>query len=52
MGRVDYRYVHYFVRLEEGEPPKHFYLPHPMTPEEQLDKWMDEMRNRKVMNSL
>lgn len=52
MGRVEYKHVHYFVRLEEGTPPKHFYLPHPLTPEEQLDKWMMEMRNRKVINSL
>lgn len=51
-GRVEYKHVHYFVRLEEGEPPKHFYLPHPLTPEEQLDKWVDGMRKRKVISSL
>lgn len=51
-GLVEYKHVHYFVRLEEGEPPKHYYLPHPQSPEEQLDKWIDEMRNRKVINSL
>lgn len=51
-GRVEYKHVHYFVRLEEGPPPEHYYLPHPLTPDQQLDKWMDEMRNRKVINSL
>lgn len=51
-GRVEYKHVHYFVRLEEGEPPEHYYLPHPLTPEQQLDKWMEGMRNRKVINSL
>lgn len=52
MGRVEYKYVHYFVRLEEGTPPEHFYLPHPLSPEQQLEKWTQEMRNRKVINSL
>jgi large subunit ribosomal protein L22 len=51
-GVIEYKHTHYFVRLEEGKPPKHFYLPHPMTPVEQLSKWMDEMRKRKVINSL
>lgn len=52
LGRVEYKYVHYFVTLEEGEPPEHFYLPHPLSPEQQLEKWTEEMRNRKVINSL
>lgn len=52
MGRVEYKYVHYFLRLEEGTPPEHYYLPYPLTPEQQLEKWQEEMRNRKVINSL
>lgn len=51
-GRVEYKHVHYFCRLEEGSPPEHFYLPHPQTPEDQLDNWLQEMRNRKVINTL
>jgi large subunit ribosomal protein L22 len=40
------------VRLEEGTPPEHYYLPHPLTPEEQLNKWVADLRKRKVTNSL
>lgn len=52
MGRVEYKYVHYFVTLEEGSPPEHYYLPHPMSPDQQIEKWMGDLRNRKVTNSL
>lgn len=51
-GRVEYKHVHYFVTLEEGEPPKHYYQPYPLEPEQQIDKWIGEMRNRKVISSL
>jgi large subunit ribosomal protein L22 len=51
-GRVEYKYVHYFVRLEEGEPPQQYGVSHVIPPEQQLDKWIEEMRNRKVINSL
>lgn len=43
---------HYFVRLEEGQPPKHYYLPAPQTPEEQFENWLKQMRSRKVVSSL
>ncbi|KAI8440176.1 hypothetical protein MSG28_001566 [Choristoneura fumiferana] len=52
MGEVRYIYSHYFVRLEEGKPPKDFYKSNPLTPQQQLDKWMEQMRKRKVTNSL
>lgn len=52
VGIVHYRYCHYFVRLEEGKPPKHYYQPAPKTGEEWLQEWMEEMRNRKIYNSL
>lgn len=52
VGVVEYKHCHYFVRLEEGEPPKHYYLPEPLTPEDQFNKWMDQMRMRKVISSL
>ncbi|GAB0087003.1 39S ribosomal protein L22, mitochondrial [Sergentomyia squamirostris] len=51
IGRVEYKHCHYFVRLEEGPPPENYYTPN-LTPEEQLDKWMDKMRNRKITGSL
>ncbi|XP_041972875.1 39S ribosomal protein L22, mitochondrial [Aricia agestis] len=51
MGEVRYTYSHYFVRLEEGKPPKDYYLRNPLTPQEQLDKWLDQMRKRKIINS-
>lgn len=51
-GRVEYKFCHYFLRLEEGEPPKHYYLPAPQTPEEQFNTWLEGMRKRKVTSSL
>lgn len=51
-GIVEYKHCHYFVTLEEGEPPKHYYLPVPQTPEQQLEKWIEQMRSRKIINSL
>lgn len=52
VGKVEYKHCHYFVKLEEGAPPKHYYLPYPKTPDQQLDDYMDQMRKRKVTNSL
>lgn len=52
VGHVEYKHCHYFVRLEEGKPPENYYLPVPKTPEQQLDDWLDQMRKRKVYNSL
>ncbi|XP_067641544.1 large ribosomal subunit protein uL22m [Eurosta solidaginis] len=51
-GKVEYKHCHYFVRLEEGEPPKNYYLPVPQTPDQQLEKWFQQMRNRKITSSL
>lgn len=51
-GTIHYRYCHYFVRLEEGPPPKHYYLPYPKTGEELLEDWLKKMHMRKVSNSL
>ncbi|KAG5324135.1 RM22 protein, partial [Acromyrmex heyeri] len=52
MGVIHYRYCHYFVRLEEGPPPKHYYLPYPKTGEELLNDWMKQLHMRKIPNSL
>ncbi|XP_078051021.1 mitochondrial ribosomal protein L22 isoform X2 [Augochlora pura] len=51
-GEVRYKYCHYFVRLEEGKPPKDYYLKNPPSGEELLDEWMQQMKQRKVYNSL
>lgn len=49
---VHYRHTHYFVRLEEGKPPKNYYLPAPKSGEELLKEWMEQMHRRKISNSL
>lgn len=50
-GAIEYKYVHYFVRLEEGKPPKDYYGKE-ITPEKQLDNWLEQKRKRKIYNSL
>lgn len=52
MGKVEYFHCHYFVRLEEGSPPKHYYQNVPKEPSEQLEEWLQQMRRRKIINSL
>lgn len=52
VGKVEYMHCHYFVRLEEGKPPKNYYMPNPQTPEQQLETWTDQMRKRKIISSL
>ncbi|KAJ8724979.1 hypothetical protein PYW07_015937 [Mythimna separata] len=51
MGEVRYQFSHYFVRLEEGKPPADYYKINPLTPQEQLDNWLEQMRKRKIINS-
>lgn len=51
VGQVEYKHCHYFVRLEEGAPPKDYYNK-TVTPEEQLEKWFESMRKRKITNTL
>lgn len=51
MGKVQYFHCHYFVRLEEGSPPAHYYSK-PKEPHEQLQQWLEKMRQRKIINSL
>ncbi|XP_068245143.1 uncharacterized protein mRpL22 [Palaemon carinicauda] len=48
-GTVKYSYCHYFVTLEEGEPPEHYY-PHTrhLTGPEMLQQWMDDLRKRNI----
>jgi large subunit ribosomal protein L22 len=53
VGKVEYFHCHYFVRLEEGTPPKHYYpFKRTLTGPELLEKWLQQMRKRKIPNSL
>ncbi|XP_057665289.1 39S ribosomal protein L22, mitochondrial [Diorhabda carinulata] len=51
VGKVEYFHCHYFVKLEEGKPPEHFPTS-PKKPPEQLADWLEQMRKRKIINSL
>ncbi|XP_011498342.1 PREDICTED: 39S ribosomal protein L22, mitochondrial [Ceratosolen solmsi marchali] len=51
-GEVRYTYCHYFVRLEEGEPPKDYYKTNHKSSSELLEDWKEQMRRRKIPNSL
>lgn len=51
-GIIEYFHCHYFVRLEEGTPPKHYYQNVPKEPHEQLEDWLKQMRQRKIIKSL
>lgn len=51
-GRVDYRYSHYFVRLEEGPPPKQYYWSEDRSGEGLLKRWLEEKRDRRIFNTL
>ncbi|XP_023702237.1 39S ribosomal protein L22, mitochondrial [Cryptotermes secundus] len=53
VGKVEYFHCHYFVRLEEGTPPKHYYpFKRELTGSELLENWLQQMRKRKIPNSL
>ncbi|CAK9831844.1 39S ribosomal protein L22, mitochondrial [Anthophora retusa] len=52
MGIVHYRYTNYFVRLEEGKPPKNYYVKPLQAGEEMFKEWMESMHRRKIHNSL
>ncbi|XP_076278646.1 mitochondrial ribosomal protein L22 isoform X2 [Lasioglossum baleicum] len=51
-GEVRYKHCHYFVRLEEGKPPKDYYLKNPPSGQEMLENYMNSLKQRKVYNSL
>lgn len=51
VGHIEYKHSHYFVRLEEGKPPADYYGKD-KTPEQQLETYVDNMRKRKITNSL
>ncbi|XP_076252638.1 mitochondrial ribosomal protein L22 [Rhynchophorus ferrugineus] len=51
-GIIEYIHCHYFVRLEEGPPPENYYQHTPKEAHEQLEEWLQQMRRRKITNSL
>ncbi|CAH1397173.1 unnamed protein product [Nezara viridula] len=52
VGEVEYKYCNYYIRLEEGQPPANYYNKPVMDKEILLSKWIEQMRNRKVISSL
>ncbi|XP_035207189.1 39S ribosomal protein L22, mitochondrial-like isoform X2 [Stegodyphus dumicola] len=50
-GIIHYRYCHYFVRLVEGPPPKHYYTPE-LTGNEKLEEYFAELRARRIHRTL
>ncbi|KAK3883536.1 hypothetical protein Pcinc_012140 [Petrolisthes cinctipes] len=52
-GKVEYKHCHYFVTLEEGEPPEHYYWHRrPLTPQEMLEEWLESQRRRIIPGAL
>ncbi|CAN7937001.1 unnamed protein product [Ixodes hexagonus] len=51
LGEIRYQYSHYFVRLVEGAPPKHYYDA-PMTTEEKLKEYVQTLRDRRITYGL
>jgi len=51
LGMVEYFHCNYFVRLEEGPPPKHYYFPKKTGPE-MLEDYLKEKRERKILYTL
>lgn len=52
LGMVHYRYCNFYIRLEEGAPPADYYRKGDRSGPALLEKWLDEMRSRKIVNSL
>ena len=50
-GVIHYRHTHFFIRLREGKPPKHYYPP-PETGYEKMENYIKTQRNRRIILSL
>ena len=50
MGRVNYYYVNYFIRLEEGDPPEVYDEVHHVTkdPQEWLEYFVQKHRKKTI----
>jgi len=51
IGLVEYFHTHYYVRLEEGTPPQHYYDPAPDGPT-LLQRWIQDRREERVFGSV
>ena len=49
MAAVKYDYMHYYVRLEEGRPPKDYWAAYnrPFNQHKMLEEWVANHRERK-----
>lgn len=52
VGKVEYKYCNYYVRLEEGKPPLNYYNKPARDRNTLLSEWMELMRNRRIVSSL
>jgi len=48
-GHVEYKYIHFFLKLEEGAPPKHFYDTERFDPDTMLGRWIQEHREKQIV---
>lgn len=49
IGTIQYRYANYYVKLEEGRPPKNYYdWKAQKTPHEMLQDYITEHRNKRI----
>ncbi|EEC01253.1 ribosomal protein L22, putative [Ixodes scapularis] len=51
MGMIRYQYSHFFVRLVEGAPPKHYYGA-PKTAEQKLEEYVQTLRDRRITHGI
>ena len=51
MGIVEFKYSHYFVRLEEGVPPKNYHL-EAETYEARAKEYIEKLRKRSIFLSI
>uniref|UniRef100_A0A0A9WHH0 Large ribosomal subunit protein uL22m n=1 Tax=Lygus hesperus TaxID=30085 RepID=A0A0A9WHH0_LYGHE len=51
-GIIEYKYCHYYIRLEEGKPPANYYNRPSRDKETLLNDWLQRMRYRRIINSL
>lgn len=52
VGLIHYRYCNFYIRLEEGEPPADYLNRGDRSGPTLLEKWIQEIRNRKIIGSL
>jgi large subunit ribosomal protein L22 len=51
-GRVEYMFSHYYVRLEEGNPPENYYKVKFQSFDVRAADYIQKLRDRKVLFSL